>query len=376
MLLAILGLILIQLFRLSEKFILTESNNLKPNSIGNFSRSLLSAQEKNLIVAWEDKQKNIALEKITDSYLRQYTGKRELRINFDKLEKTLKELSFEVQKDPINAKLEYDLDNNRIKEFSLPQNGRRLNIGQTSANISRNLAKTQLSTSLVMDEVVPEVTQNSLARLGLTALLAKGESDFKGSSNSRIHNIEIGSAKFNGLLVKPGEKFSFNQNLGEVDAVNGYRAELVIKNGKLIPEYGGGICQVSTTLFRATILSGLPILERHPHSFPVKYYNPQGFDATIYPGISDLRFKNDTNGHLLIQNHLEGTKLIFEIFGSADGRITALDGPKILEQNTNGSMKTLLTRKIAAADGTVKEENFWSNYKAPSAFPLERNPLE
>ena len=109
---------------------------------------------------------------------------------------------------------------------------------------------------------------------------------------------------------------------------------------------------------------------------PVRYYNPQGFDATIYPGVTDLRFKNDTAKHLLIQSHIEDTKLIFEIFGSSDGRQVELADPKILEQNSNGSMKIVLTRKITAAGGTVKEENFWSNYKSPASFPLERNPLE
>lgn len=385
----VLGFLITQFFRLSNQQTYAENNNLKENLIGNFFRSLSNAKEKSLIISWEDTprtiasgelrggQKDIPLDQIIDHYLRQYTGKNELRINFPKLEKILNEkLSSEVKKEPVNAKLEYDSINNRIKEFSLPQNGRRLNTSQTINNIVRNLTQAQLITSLVFEETAPEITQNSLSRLGLTTLLAKGESDFKGSSASRVRNIEIGAEKFNGLLVKPGEEFSFNDNLGEVDAANGYLSELVIKSGKLIPEYGGGLCQVSTTLFRATALSGLPILERRPHSFPVKYYNPQGFDATIYPGVTDLRFKNDTDGHLLIQNHIEGTKLIFEIFGSANGRVTELVGPKILEQNANGSMKTLLTRKISAADGTVKEDSFWSNYKSPAAFPLERNPLE
>lgn len=376
-LLGILGILTFQLFKLPSQPIFKENQNLKEKLIGNFSNSLTAAKEKSLTVSWENKQKNLSLNQLTDSYLRQYTGKEELRINFPKLEKMLsEELSSEIKKDPINAKLEYDSANNRIKEFSLPQNGRHLNTVQTSFNIARNLAKAQLSTSLVVDEIVPEITQNSLAKLGLTALLARGESDFQGSTKGRIHNIEVGAAKFNGLLIKPGEEFSFNNNLGEVDGEHDYRSELVIKNGKLIPEFGGGICQVSTTLFRAAAISGLPILERRPHSFPVRYYNPQGFDATIYPRVSDLRFKNDTGNNILIQNHIEGTKLIFEVFGSNDGRQVELGGPKILEQNSNGSMKTVLIRKITAADGTIKEESFWSNYKSPASFPLERNPLE
>ena len=382
-LLGVLGVLIFQFFKISHQQMADRNNYLKEKSIGNLSRFLAASKEKDFVVFWNEsapavdrRQKSIPLSELTVTHLRQYNGKNELMVNFQKLEKFLKELSGQIKKESVNAKLQFDPTTNRIKEFSPPQNGQYLAVKETAAKIAANLAKAQLTASLVVTEVPPEVTQNSLAKLGLTALLAKGESDFQGSTKSRIHNIEVGAAKINGLLLKPGEEFSFNKNLGEVDEKQGYRAELVIKSGKLIPEFGGGICQVSTTLFRAAAISGLPILERHPHSFPVRYYNPQGFDATIYPGVSDLRFKNDTNGNILIQNHIEGAKLIFEIFGSDDGRQIKLTGPKILEQNGNGSMKTVLIRKIAAADGTVKEESFWSNYKSPASFPLERNPLE
>ena len=127
-------------------------------------------------------------------------------------------------------------------------------------------------------------------------------------------------------------------------------------------------------MFRAAINAGLPILERRPHSFPVKYYNPQGFDATIYPGVVDLRFRNDTLAHLLVQTKISGTKLIFEIYGSDDGRVVTLDGPYQYDQKANGAMKAYFTRKITLTDGTEKEERFDSNYKPP--MPLVKNPLE
>ena len=376
-LLIALGLLLFEFFQIASQSTADANNYLKEKTIGNLSRFLIASKEKDFVVSWNNEQKKIPLNEITMMRFRQYTGEKELIVNFPNLEKVLREeLSAQVKRDPVNAKLQYDPTANRIKEFSLPQNGQRLKVEQTATKIASSLAQAQLTAPLIIEETLPEITQNSLAKLGLTALLASGESDFKGSSNGRTRNIEIGAAKFNGLLVKPGEEFSFNNNLGEVDAANDYRAELVIKSGKLIPEFGGGLCQVSTTLFRAAVLSGLPIIERRPHSFPVRYYNPQGFDATIYPGVTDLRFKNDTAKHLLIQSHIEDTKLIFEIFGSSDGRQVELADPKILEQNSNGSMKIVLTRKITAAGGTVKEENFWSNYKSPASFPLERNPLE
>ena len=376
-LLGVLGVLIFQFFKISNQQTADQSKYLREKSIGNLSRFLLASKEKDFVVSWNNEQKKTPLNEITTMRFRQYTGEKELIVNFPNLEKVLREkLSAQVKRDPVNAKLQYDPTANRIKEFSLPQNGQRLKVEQTATKIASSLAQAQLTAPLIIEETLPEITQNSLAKLGLTALLARGESDFKGSSNGRAQNIEVGAVKFNGLLVKPGEEFSFNNNLGEVDASNGYRAELVIKSGKLTPEFGGGLCQVSTTLFRAAVLSGLPILERRPHSFPVRYYDPQGFDSTIYPGVTDLRFKNDTAKHLLIQSHIEDTKLIFEIFGSSDGRQTELTGPTILEQNSNGSMKTVLTRKITTADGTIKEESFWSNYKSPASFPLDRNPLE
>ena len=150
----------------------------------------------------------------------------------------------------------------------------------------------------------------------------------------------------------------------------------MIKNHKIVYDLGGGICQVSTTLFRAAILAGFSILERHPHAFPVQYYNPQGFDATIYPGFADLKFVNNTPGYIIIQTKIEGTKLMFEIYGSSDGRKVEMTGPVQYDQQSNGAMKAYFTRKITYADNTVKEEKFDSNYRSPLLYPLEKNPLE
>lgn len=375
-LLILLGLLFAEIFTLSKKQQNLIQTSRKEGLTGNSFRFLLASPEKDFLVVWDNQQQKVPLNKVIISYYRHYTGREDLRVDFEKLGKILKKLATAVKKDPLNAKLEFDSAENRIKELSLPQNGYRLNVDQSAAEIAKNLAQGRLTSALVMEEIPPEVTLNSLTQLGITALLARGESDFSGSSNSRKHNIKVGAAKFQGLLLKSGEEFSFNHNLGEVEEKEGYRSELVIKSGKLIPEYGGGVCQVSTTLFRAVVNSGLPILERRPHSFPVRYYSPQGFDATIYPGVTDLRFKNDTKSNILIQNSIKETKLVFEIFGSPDGRTMELNGPQILEQNIDGSLKTVLTRKITAADGTIKEDNFWSNYKSPTAFPLERNPLE
>lgn len=356
---------------------LKKNYNTKTNANDKFASIISSLESEELILSWEDQQSTrINLSDLIIGYYRNYHAKESLRLNFEKLSDSIKALAPAINQAPIDAKLEFSEKEVRIKEFSLPQNGRQLNVEKSVSQTAKSLAEGKLSVFLVIDEIQPQITSASLERLGITTLLGRGESDFKGSSSSRIHNIKTGSAKFYGLLLKPGEEFSFNSALGEVDGKNGYLPELVVKSGKLRPEFGGGICQVSTTLFRAVMAAGLPILERRGHSLPVKYYNPQGFDATIYPGVIDLKFKNDTPNNILIQNKIEETKLSFEIYGSENDRKVEIDGPNILEQKPDGSMKTVLTRKITLPDGSVKEDIFRSTYKSPSLFPLEKNPLE
>lgn len=339
--------------------------------------SLTKLKTKNLTLTWENGEKTYTnVSELVTEYYNYYRQKNSLRIDFEKLKDMLETLAPAINQEPVNAKLEFAEKEQKVKEFSLPQKGKKLNISKSMSQIARSLAEERLTVSLAVDEIPPKITLNSLEKLGIRTLLARGESDFKGSPPNRIHNIRVGSVRFQGLILKPGENFSFNSILGEVSDKTGYQYELVVKDKKLTLEYGGGICQVSTTLFRAAILAGLPILERRGHSLPVKYYNPQGFDATIYPGVTDLRFTNDTPENILVQTKITGTKLIFEIYGTADGRKTEIIGPEITEQNPDGSLKTILTRKITTVDGKVKEEYFKSNYQSPTLFPLEKNPLE
>mgnify|MGYP001613535693 CR=1 FL=1 len=161
-----------------------------------------------------------------------------------------------------------------------------------------------------------------------------------------------------------------------MEGSTGYLAELVIKGDKLVYEYGGGVCQVSTTMFRAAMASGLPIIERHPHSLPVRYYNPQGYDATVYPGVADLQFLNDTSAPVLIQSYVQGTAISYRIFGALDGRTVAINGPYQYDAQPDGSLKAVISRTVTYPDLTEKKQSFYSNYKSPSLFAVVRNPLE
>lgn len=309
----------------------------------------------------------------TENYIRSYSGEKDTRINIYKVREYINAFASRINIEPVNAR--FEMTEGKVSVFQASVTGRRLNIEESAVELIGQIRSGRDNAVLVIDSVEPELTLEKVNRLGINTLLGQGESNFTGSSPARIHNIRVGMARFNGLLIKPGEQFSFNSLLGEVDDKTGYQPELVIRGGKLVREYGGGICQVSTTLFRSVIYTGLPIIERRPHSFPVRYYNPQGFDSTIYPGVTDLKFVNDTPNHILIQNKINGTKLTFEIYGSADGRKVSIDGPHQYDQKRNGSMRAYFTRKIET-DGEIKEQRFDSVYKAPPASPLERNPLE
>ncbi len=332
-------------------------------------------QIKNLDIYIQNNKKTIPPETIKgwlEIFIRNYSGKEDMRISPEKVEDYLISIAPSVNTQPVNAK--FTLVNGKAEEFIPSAYGQSLNIISSKKIIIDAIVSGVSEVNLPIEFTEPAITIDRVNELGITTLIGKGESNFSGSSPSRVHNIKIGSAKYNGTIVSPGEEFSFNDTLGEVDEKSGYQSELVIKGGKLVYEYGGGLCQVSTTVFRSAIMAGLPIIERRPHSFPVKYYDPQGYDATIYPGVVDLKFKNDTANHLLIQSRIEGTKLVFDIYGSSDGRKVVLEGPYQYDKKTNGSMKAYFIRKVYNGDLLVKEERFDSNYGAP--LPLERNPLE
>lgn len=294
----------------------------------------------------------------------------------DKLKEKLKSIASTIDREATNAQLIIGEDG-RANIFSLGNNGLKLDIEKNMNLIEENIKNQTKTTVLAINEIKPEITSNDdINNLGITNLISRGESNFVGSPNNRIHNIKLGASKMNGIILKPSEEFSFNKLLGEVDEARGYLPELVIKNHKTVPEYGGGLCQVSTTVFRAAINAGFQITERYAHPFAVKYYNPQGFDATIYPPHPDLKFINNTPNYILIQARIKGSKLIFEFYGTADNRDVKIKGPIIYESNPDGSLKTVLYQEIWRDGKLERKSTFWSNYQSPALYPVERNPLE
>jgi len=214
---------------------------------------------------------------------------------------------------------------------------------------------------------------NQTNSLGINELVAVGESNFKGSHHNRIVNITVGAKTFDGIIIQPGAEFSFNDNLGEVDAAHGFLPELVIKADGVKPEYGGGLCQVSTTTFRAAMNAGLPITQRRNHSFAVAYYAPQGTDATIYPGALDLKFTNNLASPILIHTRIQDTKLYFEFYGTKDDRVVTFEGPVQYDKKPDGSMKATWTRHVTQ-NGQTTDQVFKSVYLPPALFHHEDTP--
>ncbi|OGI28526.1 MAG: hypothetical protein A2288_01025 [Candidatus Moranbacteria bacterium RIFOXYA12_FULL_44_15] len=293
-----------------------------------------------------------------------------MKLDKDQAESFVKDLARSDNKDPEDARLK--MEDGRVSIFSLSKSGLKLDEEKSLLALVEYIKNPDAKSPLELpfEKINPEVSIDSIDNMGVTSLIGEGRSNFRGSPKNRVFNIKVATNRFNGILIKPGEEFSFVKVLGEVDGEHGYLPELVIKKDKTEPEFGGGICQVSTTAFRAAINAGLEITARRNHAYPVSYYNPQGMDATVYVPRPDLRFKNDTPSYILIQTKIEGTELIFNFYGTSDGRKVEIDGPTVLERNPDGSMKTVFTQKIYDGNSNlIREDVFNSSYDSPSKYP-------
>ena len=256
----------------------------------------------------------------------------------------------------------------------------------------------QESLQVTVSRIPPKIKNEDVNSLGIKELISLGKSRFKGSISERIHNISLAAEKLNGQVVGPGEIFSFNQALGEVSEATGFKKAYIIKGGRTILGDGGGVCQVSTTLFRAVLNAGLPVEERHAHAYRVSYYEQDsqpGFDATVFDPTADLKFKNDTPAHILIQSDVSlGTKtLIFKLYGTSDGRSISLGKayiwdivpppPDLYQDDLTlpaGTIKQVdwkawgskvrFTWKVTRGEEILQEKTFYSQYRPWQAVYL------
>jgi vancomycin resistance protein YoaR len=282
--------------------------------------------------------------------------------------------------EPIDARFHFNDLTGELEPITDSQEGRMLDVEASVTHILQALEAGERYVPLVAKDVPPSYPDTATAEeLGIVDRVATGESYFIGSPSGRDHNIRLAASQFDGLVIPPGETFSFNHYLGEVTAEAGYDESYITAGEQLAIGIGGGICQVSTTAFRAAFWGGYPITERWAHSQRVAYYELRGgdvgMDATIYSPRVDLKFVNDRSVPLLIETEVEqGThRLVFRFYSTDDGRevkmeapeITGeiLPGPPIYELDENLAPGTV-TKWQSAVDGltatierTVYEEN-------------------
>ncbi len=238
---------------------------------------------------------------------------------FDEIDNTL---GFEA----IDGQLTYDPETKRVTEFQPWSDGRGLD---HRSLFDRVLLAARTGQPRVEIPIVGRPATRSTPDaedLGISELLAAGDSLFINSAGYRITNINTGSGLLHGAVVMPGEMFSFNEYLGPIEYDRGFIDGLVIIDDSTEDAIGGGICQVSTTMFRAAFWAGLPILERHKHLYRVRYYEqggyPIGFDASIWQPSLDVKFMNDTDGAIMVRTLFDRRRqsLRFELWGKPTGR--------------------------------------------------------
>lgn len=262
-------------------------------------------------------------------------GGAEMQVGLDrnKLRESLADLKILVDRLPANARFVFNDGTGQIEPIQASAIGRAMDVEASINAINEALLRGEHTVALSVAEQIPAVEDTAIgAELGITQLIAEQTTYFYGSSESRIQNIVAGAAPYHGLLIAPGEVFSMGNELGDVSLENGFAEALIIYGGRTIKGVGGGVCQVSTTLFRTVFFAGFPVIERYSHAYRVSYYemdasgsvdsNFAGLDATVYFPLVDFKFKNDTSNWLLMETYVNpGARTItWKIYSTSDGR--------------------------------------------------------
>jgi vancomycin resistance protein YoaR len=242
--------------------------------------------------------------------------------------------------------------------------GWRIKQTEAAAAISQTLQLAKREVILPVEELTPQVTAKTLPSLGVVELVGEGKSSYAGSAEYRITNIKAGAARMNGVLIAPGQEFSFNTQLGAVDESNGFVKGYAVIGQRTQLEWGGGVCQDSTTVYRAAFWAGLPITERHAHPFYISWYDDfsypgdsgPGMDATIYTGVLDLKFVNDTGHWLLMEATADDNAqvLTIRLYGTKPNRTVTVKGPEIDKVVPAPSDPVIIADSTLPA-GTVKQ---------------------
>ncbi len=228
-----------------------------------------------------------------------------------------------------DARLRFNSDTGGVTVVQASQAGRKLDIEATQAAVQAALSTNEPIAKLAVVTVPPAVDMNKVAEMGIRELVASATTYFKGSSAARVHNIAVGAEKIDGITIPPDGVFSFNKVVENVTSANDFEDSLVIVGDTTAVGAGGGICQVSTTVFRAAYEGGFPIVERYNHGYVVSWYGEPGLDATIFTPSVDFRFRNDTNAYLLVESAVDAANgtITVNLWGTRPDRQVTVNKP-------------------------------------------------
>ena len=310
----------------------------------------------------------------------------------DAIRQFLDEIAGDVRVLPRNAHFRFVEDHLEITDEGAP--GVELQVDRGIAQINEAVLSDQREVLLSVDVTQPKINPDTVDELGIRGVVGVGHSYFGGSAAYRLHNIVTAARILDGTLIPPGETFSFIGSVGAIDESDGFVTGYSIVGGRTVLSVGGGVCQVSTTVYRAAFWAGLPITERHAHNFRISWYTvdaPLGMDATIFTETgTDLRFLNNTSGYMILQFEVltETGDLYAYLYGTPPDYEVVLDGPyfsnwtpaptdPIYVDNPNlpagylrqtdyaqGGVDSTIYRIILINGEEVSRDTFFSNYQA------------
>lgn len=288
----------------------------------------------------------------------------QVTVSADMLRDFLIELAPSLVRQPQNARYVFNDDSHKLEVIQEAVIGRALDVDSSIARINEKLAAGEHEVELVVPTTTPTASNFATGEdLGIRELVHAETTYFYGSSAPRIQNIKAAASRFHGLLIAPGETLSMAQVIGDISLDNGYAEALIILGNQTIKGVGGGVCQVSTTLFRAAFFAGYPIIERHAHAYRVGYYeqksngksNPQlaGLDATVFVPLVDFKFKNDTPYWILMETYVEGYSLTWKFYSTKDDR--TVDWSTTGPTNVTPAPDPLYRENSALSKGEIKQ---------------------
>ena len=333
-------------------------------------------------------------------------------LNTDGLRSLLAPVKTDVDRPASNAKFTFNDETKQLDLMEESKTGRVMDLDASITAINDALLRGEHSISLVIVEDQPQIPGTATGQeLGITELIASQTSYFYGSSPARIQNIQTAAARFHGVMVAPGATFSMGEAMGDVSLDNGFAEALIIYGGRTIKGVGGGVCQVSTTLFRTVFNAGFPVVERNPHAYRVSYYEQTasgaidqdlaGLDATVYFPLVDFKFKNDSPYWILMETYATNSSLTWKFYSTSDGRSVTWDTtgpinvipapPPLFELNeelaknqmeqvdyaANGADVTV-TRTVYQNGAVLFQDQYFTQYQPWQAIcqygPDSRNP--